>query len=281
MRKMAAFIILIVVAIGIIPWISTRLKEGDEQMVLENISSTVNNLSITVVYDNYPYKEGLATGWGFSCLIRGTEKTILFDTGGDGSILLENMKKLGIRPKDIDLIVLSHIHGDHVGGLASILETNPDVIVYLPKSFAQGFKQDVMRYGAKVVEVQESLKICENVYSTGELGTWIKEQSLIIHTDKGLIVITGCAHLGIVKIASTSKDLVKDDILFVMGGFHLAGESRKRIEEIVLSFKKLGVRHVSPCHCSGDAARQLFEKEYNQYFINVGVGKMITLEDLK
>ena len=84
-------------------------------------SETVNHLSITVVSDNNPYKAGLKTSWGFACVIRGAEKTILFDTGGSSVILLGNMKLLGINPKDIDVVVLSHIHGDHVGGLDGFL----------------------------------------------------------------------------------------------------------------------------------------------------------------
>lgn len=120
---------------------------------------------------------------------------------------------LGIYPKEIDLVVLSHIHGDHVGGLPSFLRKNPEVVVYLPKSFPKGFKDKLKEYEAKIVEVQEPLKICQEVYSTGELGTWIKEHSLIIYTEKGLIVITGCAHPGIVKIVNKAKDLVKVDVL--------------------------------------------------------------------
>jgi len=287
MEKILALVILTVVAIGTILGVTIFLKheEGKKGQIMqgeENISTTAaKNLSITVTYDNNPYKERLATAWGFSCLIRGTEKTILFDTGGDGSILLANMEELGINPKEIDLVVLSHIHGDHVGGLHNFLEKNPEVVVYLPKSFPKGFKDDVKEYGAKVVVVQEPLKICEEVYSTGELGTWIKEQSLIIHTEKGLIVITGCAHPGIVKIVNKAKDLVKNDVLLVMGGFHLVGESKGEIEKIVSSFRKLGVRYVGPCHCSGDTARQLFKKEYCEDFINVGVGRVITMDDLK
>ena len=286
MNKILVLIILIV-AIGIVLGLTIfpRHEEGKKGQIVQAEENTfitaVKNLSITVSYDNNPYKERLTTAWGFSCVIRGTEKTILFDTGGDGSILLTNLEKLDINPKEIDLVVLSHIHGDHVGGLPSFLRKNPEVVVYLPKSFPKGFKDKVKEYGAKVVEVQEPLKICEGVYSTGELGTWIKEQSLIIHTEKGLIVITGCAHPGIVKIVDKAKDFAEDDVLLVMGGFHLGGESRGEIENIVSSIRKLGVSYVGPCHCSGDTARQLFKEEYGENFINVGVGRVITMNDLK
>ena len=286
MSKMWVLVILIVVistilAVIIFPTYKEDRKGQIVQAEEDTSTTAVKNLSITVSYDNNPYKERLTTAWGFSCVIRGTEKTILFDTGGDGSILLTNMEKLGISPKEIDLVALSHIHGDHVGGLPGFLRKNPEVVVYLPKSFPEGFKDEVKEYGAKIMEVQRPLKICEGVYSTGELGTWIKEQSLIIHTEKGLIVITGCAHPGIVKIVNEAKDLAKGDVLLVMGGFHLGGESKGEIENIVSSFRKLGVSHVGPCHCSGDAARQLFKKEYGENFINVGVGRVVTMNDLK
>jgi 7,8-dihydropterin-6-yl-methyl-4-(beta-D-ribofuranosyl)aminobenzene 5'-phosphate synthase len=248
-----------------------------EMSVLGNTKNPI----ITVIYDNNPYKEELEIGWGFSCVIKGLEKTILFDTGGDGQRLLANMKKLDIDPGEIDIVVLSHIHGDHVGGLQSILRKNPKVIVYLPMSFPNSFKDEVKGYGAKIIEVQRPLKICENVHSTGELGTGIKEQSLIVRTDKGLIIITGCAHPGILEVLNKAKDLMNDDILLVMGGYHLGGKGRDELEKIVSSFKKLGVRYVGPCHCTGDAARELFKKEYIKKFINVGVGKIITMEDLK
>jgi 7,8-dihydropterin-6-yl-methyl-4-(beta-D-ribofuranosyl)aminobenzene 5'-phosphate synthase len=191
------------------------------------------------------------------------------------------MEKLNISPREVDIVVLSHIHEDHVGGLKSFLEENPNVMIYVPESFPASFKKDVENFGAKVVEVHEPLKIFEGVYSTGELGTWIKEQSLIIQTDKGSIVITGCAHPGIVKIVEKAKEVVQDDIFLVMGGFHLGSESENAIKKIVLSFRELGVHFTAPCHCSGDLARQLFEEEYQEKFILAGVGKVIAMEDLK
>jgi len=258
---------------------------------------TYNNadMNITVVHDNNSFKEGLETAWGFSCVITGLEKTILFDTGGDGSILLGNMEKSAVEPNSIDTVVLSHIHGDHTGGLDSFLENNPDVTIYMPKSFPAKFKGKAQEFGAKIVEVEQSLKICENIYSTGQLGRLIKEQSLIVRTDKGLIVITGCAHPGIVKIVNRAKDLIKDDILLpapvvpaqvtqaqvVMGGFHLEWATKGKIEKIISAFKRLHVQYAGPCHCSGDKARRLFEKHFGKNYINIGAGKVITMADLK
>ncbi len=239
------------------------------------------DLTVTVVYDNNPYKEGLETAWGFSCLITGSEKTILFDTGADGSSLLGNMEKLAIEPDSIDTVVLSHIHGDHTGGLHSFLEKNREVTVYLPKSFPKRFKDNAASCGAKIVEVEQSLKVCENVYSTGLLGGWIKEQSLIIRTNKGLIIITACAHPGIVKIINTAKDLLKDDTLLVMGGFHLEWASKAKTEKIISAFRQLGLRYVGPCHGSGDKAKSLFEKHFGKNYINIGAGKVITIGDLR
>lgn len=95
-----------------------------------------------------------------------------------------------------------------------------------------------------------------------------------------MVVITGCAHPGIIKIVSKAKDLLNEDILLVMGGFHLTGESSNIIESIVSKFKELGVQYAGPCHCSGDVTRQLFGKEYEKNFIKVGVGKVIEIKDL-
>jgi 7,8-dihydropterin-6-yl-methyl-4-(beta-D-ribofuranosyl)aminobenzene 5'-phosphate synthase len=229
---------------------------------------------VIIVYDNNPYKEGLKATWGFSCVVR-CERTILFDTGGNGTILLENMEKLNINPKEIDIVVLSHIHGDHVGGLSRFLEINHNVTVYLPKSFPERFKENI-----DVVEVQEPLRILDGVYSTGEMGSWIREQSLIIQTGSGLIVVTGCAHPGIVKIVKRAKELLKGNVLLVVGGFHLLNHGEGKIREIISDFKNLDVRYVAPCHCSGDLARKLFKERYGERYINAGVGRVITLNDL-
>ncbi len=257
-------------------------KKGQMQEVEPNNSmDDANNINITVIFDNNPYKEGLETFWGFSCVISGTENTILFDTGGDGKLLLENMSKMGIDANSIETVVLSHIHGDHTGGLEVFLQKNPKVCVYLPKSFPKRFKEIVTSYGAKFVEVEKNAKICKNVYSTGQLGTLIKEQGLVIQTAKGLIIITGCAHPGIVKMVEASKDLFNERILLVMGGFHLEWATRGKVERIITAFKNLNVKYVGPCHCTGDKARILFEKHFAKNYINIGAGKIVAIKGLQ
>ena len=89
-------------------------------------------LRITVVFNNVPHLADLETGWGFSCLVEGLGKTILFDTGADGEVLLANMRRLELSPKTVETVVISHLHHDHTGGLDALLAANPDLEVWLP-----------------------------------------------------------------------------------------------------------------------------------------------------
>jgi 7,8-dihydropterin-6-yl-methyl-4-(beta-D-ribofuranosyl)aminobenzene 5'-phosphate synthase len=232
-------------------------------------------IRMTIVYDNHSFKEYLEKDWGFSCFIKGLEKSILFDTGKNGNMLVSNMKKCGISPDAIDLVFLSHDHKDHTGGLDILLNENSNMEVWLPEFFSASLKETIKTEGASVVEVDNFQKICEGAYTTGVILGWIKEQSLILDTDKGLIVVTGCAHPRIVKIVFTAKELLEKGVFMVIGGFHLAGFLEAEIEEIVARFRFLGVEKVGPCHCSGNKYSLIFAKEYQDNFIKIGSGKEI------
>ncbi len=240
---------------------------------------TAKDLSLTIVYDNNIHDRSLETRWGFSCYVKGPEKTLLFDVGGEGLVLLNNMKKLKINARSINAVVLSHIHHDHIGGLSHFLKINPSVTVFMPRSFPPSVKDTVRKAGAALEEIHDPMKICEEVYSTGELGTFIKEESLIIKTSKGLIVITGCAHPGIVNIIKKSKKFFKADVHLVLGGFHLCWMKLSQVRKIIKGVKKTGCRKVAPCHCSGNLARRQFEDVYGKDFISVGAGTTITIKD--
>jgi hypothetical protein len=138
---------------------------------------------ITIVFNNIAYDTSLTTSWGFAAFIEYDGHVLLFDTGGSGSILLENMEQLGLDPQLIEVVVLSHIHGDHTDGLIDLLYTGIKPIVYLPKAFPQPFKYTVQVH-TEVVEVREPIEILPGIYSTGELGA-IVEQALILETSSG------------------------------------------------------------------------------------------------
>jgi len=255
------------------------LPNATSQEKLTTPTIQAKDLSLTIVYDNNPHDDRLETRWGFSCYIQGAEKTILFDVGGEGSVLLSNMEKLKIDPKTVSAIVLSHVHYDHIGGLSYFLKKNQNVTVYMPRSLPQSVKGTVRLAGAQVADVHKPVKICKDVYSTGELGSFLKEESLIIRTSKGLVVITGCAHPGVVNIVKRAKEMLKSDVYLVLGGFHLCWMNLSKVKKIINGVKKEGVKKVAPCHCSGDLAREQFEKAYGKDFILVGAGKTIIIKD--
>jgi 7,8-dihydropterin-6-yl-methyl-4-(beta-D-ribofuranosyl)aminobenzene 5'-phosphate synthase len=230
---------------------------------------------IVVVFDNEQYVEGFQTGWGFSAVVETAGKKIMFDTGPDASKLLSNMGRLGIEPGRIDIVVLSHIHPDHTGGLEGFLKTRAGVDVYVPAGFPDEFKQGIKKCGAKIIEVSDGLQICENVYSTGQIGGSIKEQGLVVKTDKGAILIVGCAHPGVVKMAEAAKRVAGERILLLMGGFHLEWTIGLKIKWIISELKKLGVRYVAPSHCTGERAKRLLDKGFSDFCISMGTGKVI------
>lgn len=239
------------------------------------------DLTVRIVHDNCPFDDRLKTAWGFAATVTGPDRRILFDTGSDGALLLENMASMAIDPNAIETVVLSHVHADHTGGLVDFLKANPAVKVFLLEVFQPRFKETVRGYGAEVVEVNLPRPICPNVYSTGQMGRGIHEQSLVIRTEKGLVVLTGCAHPGVDRIVEAVHALHEGDILLVMGGFHLQWATDSQIERIIRTFKRLGVRYVAPTHCTGEKAQKLFEKYFGDRYLRVGVGKKITLADLK
>jgi len=235
------------------------------------------SLRIDIVYDNKTLNPRLKAANGFSCVVAFGQKTILFDTGGNGPTLLENMDKMGINPRKIDLVLLSHNHSDHAGGLPGFLARNSGVTIYLPGSSAKQSDERARLAGAKSVEIYDPREIGLNLFSTGILGTQIQEQSLVLKTSNGLVVITGCAHPGLKTILQRAKEIGRDEVYLLLGGFHLDGQSTSSIESIVQTIRNLGVKKVAPCHCTGDLARGLFRQHYGQDFIDVGVGKNISI----
>ena len=234
-------------------------------------------LTITIIYDNNVYDQRLSSAWGFSALVEYRDHTLLFDTGGDGQLLMENMRILGIDPTRIDSVVLSHAHDDHTGGLTALLNTGVKPAVYLLPSFPSSFKRQIEQ-STQINEVFPGQSFAEGLWSTGEMGTAIPEQALVIQTEQGLVVITGCAHPGIVAIVDQAAAMFTEPIRLVLGGFHLGYQSEAEINAILADFRRLEVQQVAPCHCTGENAIEMFTTEYGDSYIEIGAGSIIRLD---
>jgi 7,8-dihydropterin-6-yl-methyl-4-(beta-D-ribofuranosyl)aminobenzene 5'-phosphate synthase len=232
----------------------------------------------TILYDNYLFKEGTKSDWGFSCLIEGTERTVLFDTGTDPNILMHNVKQMNVDLTKIEQIVISHDHGDHTGGLSRVLSVNPDVTVYLPVSFPRDFVRGVKQYNAKVKSVDDPVEICKDVFLTGEMRGRVREQSLIINSQRGLVIVTGCSHQGIVNVCERAKEILDEPIYLVFGGFHLRGTPDSTLREIIQRFEELGVQKCGATHCTGDRAIGMFKEAFGENYMPMGTGKVFVVD---
>lgn len=255
---------------------STAATETVEEALETHIPAT-EALTITIVYDNNAYDESLKSAWGFAALVEYRDHTLLFDTGGDGQGLVDNMRILEIDPTQIESVVLSHAHVDHTGGLGALLEAGARPVVYLPPSFPASFKRQVEQF-TSIVEVSPGQSITEGLFTTGEMGRSIPEQALVIRTGQGLVIVTGCAHPGIVAMVKQAREMFAEPVHLVMGGFHLGSKSIAEIDAILRDFRRLGVGQVAPCHCTGERAISMFAAEYGEDFILAGVGKVIRLD---
>jgi 7,8-dihydropterin-6-yl-methyl-4-(beta-D-ribofuranosyl)aminobenzene 5'-phosphate synthase len=152
------------------------------------------------------------------------------------------------------------------------------VEVFMPHSFPAEFKAEIETAGARYREVTDASVVCGGAHTTGELVNTMREQSLVLETSHGLVVITGCAHPGIVEILEAVKRSFDDSIYLVAGGFHLFDKSEEEIGRIIDQIRELGVKKAAPAHCTGDKAIGLFELAYGEDFVGLGAGARLKVE---
>ena len=213
-------------------------------------------MKITIIYDNEVHLEGLQSDWGFSCLVEAEGASrILFDTGADSAILLHNMERLDVDPSSIDEVFISHAHWDHTGGLAGFLKVNKRVNVYLPSSMSSSTKH----YGLEqAVCIKKPVQLQEGIFSTGELKGI--EQSLVVKTARGLVIIVGCSHPGVGTIMEAASRWGK--IHAIIGGLH-------GFREFEL-LRELGL--VCACHCT--QFKSGIEKSHPKIYHSGGAGRI-------
>ena len=241
-------------------------------------SGIATPVTIDVIYDNFICLKGTTADWGYSVVIEGLAQEVLFDTGTKPDLFESNFRKIGIDPATIDIMVLSHEHGDHTGGISSFVKMKTGIPLIIPHSFTGSFLKQMVRLGLKPVLVDEPSMICDHLFTSGEFDYKIAEQSLILDTRKGLVVMTGCAHPGINEMLKLIKEDFNKNIYMVFGGFHLMNKTQKEMDEIISGMKSLGVVKCGATHCSGDSQIEMFRKAFGDDYFELGVGNKIVIQ---
>lgn len=234
-------------------------------------------VTVKVIYDNYVRVEGFKSDWGYSILIEGLEKEVLFDTGTRPDIFEFNFSKMGLDAGKIDLIVFSHEHGDHTEGLPAFVKMRKGIPVIIPASFSDPFKKKMIDFGLTPVLVKGPAKIYENLYTSGEFPYEIPEQALVLNTRNGLVVMTGCSHPGIVEMLKEIKSVFNKNIYMVFGGFHLLDKSEKEMDSIISEMKAIGVVKCGATHCTGKQQIQMIKDAFGTDYFELGVGSAIVI----
>ncbi len=252
---------------------------NDQQGLKEITAATGFDKPVTikVVYDNFVKDERFQADWGYCIYIEGLDKEILFDTGTKPQIFESNFKKTGIDAGKIDFLVISHEHGDHTGGIPVFVTMRKDIPVLIPESFSESFKKKMTGLELDPLLVSDPARICEHLYTSGEFEYQIPEQALVLDTRKGLVVMTGCSHPGIVRMLEEIKSTFKKDIYMVFGGFHLMDKSESEMTEIIAGIKALGVVKCGATHCTGEKQIRMFRDSFGGDYIELGAGNTIIL----
>ena len=267
---------------------------------------------ITVLYDAFGQTSAMKQDWGYAALVEYGGKRILFDTGNNPDILAQNVKAKNIDLSKLDFVVMSHRHGDHMGGLAYVLKVNPKVTIYAPKEgfgvygadlpsgfyrkdpslplelrYYNGAPPEIMRFGsawpgANFQLVDKNTEIAPNIHLitlvSDKPGTLeLRELSLAFSTPEGMVIVVGCSHPGIDRIVE-SASAINPRIRFIVGGFHLVVASDPDIEKIVTALHdRFKVEYVAPGHCTGEPAFTALKKAFGDHYLYAGLGTTLTL----
>jgi 7,8-dihydropterin-6-yl-methyl-4-(beta-D-ribofuranosyl)aminobenzene 5'-phosphate synthase len=275
-------------------------------------SADPSKAQITILYDAFGEDSAMQKDWGYAALVEYGGKRILFDTGNNPEVLAQNAKAKSIDLSSLDFVVMSHRHGDHMGGLTYLLKVNPKVKIYAPKEgfgvygadlpssffrkdpslppeqlYYGGAPPDVMRFGsawpgANFQLVDKTIEIASDIYlislvsdKPGSLE--LHELSLAIKAPNGMVLVVGCSHPGIDKIVEAAST-IDPRIQLIVGGFHLVVASDAEIQKIVTALHDIfDVQYVAPGHCTGEPAFTALKRAFGDRYLFAGLGTTFAL----
>jgi 7,8-dihydropterin-6-yl-methyl-4-(beta-D-ribofuranosyl)aminobenzene 5'-phosphate synthase len=278
------------------------------------VSDNDGTARITVVYDAFGKSPAMQKDWGYAALVEYGGKRILFDTGNNPDVLAQNTKAKNIDLSTLDFVVMSHRHGDHMGGLSYVLKVNPHVKIYAPKEpfgvygadlpssfyrkdaalpleqrYYDGAPPEIMRFGsawpgANFQLIDQNTEIAPNLslitLVSNKPGTLeLRELSLAINTPHGVVVVVGCSHPGIDKIVQAAT-AINPRVHLVVGGLHLVAANDQDIDKAVTALHDtFKVEYVARGHCTGEPAFSALKKAYGDHYLYAGLGTSLPLTE--
>ena len=281
--------------------------------VLQCAPAAAQPAQITVLYDAFGKDRDLQKDWGFAAYIEYGGKKILFDTGNNSEVLEKNVRAKGIDLSQLDFAVVSHRHGDHMGGLNYLLKVNPTVKIYVPQEnfgvfgaalpgtfyrrddalpaemrYFGGTAPEQLRFGTPWTHgnftwITKTTEVAPGMYLTLLNGTWgvdleVKEISLAIDTPDGTVVLVGCSHPTIEKIVAAAQQATGKPVHLIVGGLHLVTAKDEQINATATTLHDTyRVAYVAPGHCTGEPAFAALQKMFGSHYVYAGVGSTILL----
>jgi 7,8-dihydropterin-6-yl-methyl-4-(beta-D-ribofuranosyl)aminobenzene 5'-phosphate synthase len=292
----------------------TGVAEGaNPQSQASTPQRTTTKSQITILYDAFGHDFSLKKDWGFSALVEVGGKRVLFDTGNNSEIFAHNVRAKGVDLTKLDFVVMSHRHGDHMGGLSYLLSVNPSIAIYAPKEnfgvfgsslpgtfyrrneslprdmrYFDGEPPETLRFGTpwpqgKVTWVAKTTEVASGFHLIFLKGSWgvdldVMEISLAIDTPEGIVLIVGCGHPTIEKIVEAARAAIDKPIHLVVGGLHLLAAEDVETQRIATALRDTwSVEWIAPGHCTGEPAFEILKKTFGNRYRYAGLGTTIML----
>ena len=282
-------------------------------LLLAHMAAAGTPNRVTILYDSFGKSPTLTMDWGFAALVDYGGKRILFDTGNNAQIFEHNVKAAGVDLQKLDFVVMSHRHGDHMGGLAYLLKVNPTVKIYAPKErsgvygddqpsstwyrkdpslpteqrYYRGAPPEIIHMGkawpnANFQLIDKSIEIVSGMYLialvSDQPGTLeVHELSLAIRTPDGLVLVVGCSHPGVEHILREAS-AIDPHINLLLGGLHQIQAPDAEVERIArVLHDQYKLDRIAPGHCTGEPEFAALKKTFGDHYLYAGVGSVVDL----